>query len=67
MFQADIQKLLNGEEVKLPTYNFLSGEKEWNHDPIKIDDKTVLVIEGLHALNPEVLKDLKDQTFRLYI
>jgi len=67
MFQADIQKLLNGEEVKLPTYNFLTGEKEWNHDPIKIDDKTVLVIEGLHALNPEVLKDLKDQTFRVYI
>ena len=67
MFENDVRRLLNGEEVKLPTYNFINGEKEWNNDPIKIDEQTVLVIEGLHALNPEVLNNLKDQTFRVYI
>ncbi len=63
-----LNKLLNHEEVKLPRYNFAIGEKEFNNKPVKIDDKTIIIIEGNHALNPKLLHNINEQqVYKIYV
>ena len=57
LFESSIEKLLKNEEVMLPTFNFVLGKKEYNNK-VKIDNDTILLIEGIHALNPEVLDNI---------
>ena len=60
--------LLQGEEVPMPTFNFLVGEREYRGDSLKLHDNDVLVIEGIHGLNPVVSEQLPDDSkFRIYI
>ena len=52
LFNQQMVALLKGEEVKLPYYNFLTGEREWGHyDPLAITPKQPIIIEGIHGLN----------------
>ena len=53
-FNRDLNKLLNGEKVKIPTYNFILGKSEYIDEPMELGDKEVLIIEGLHALNNDL-------------
>ena len=53
LFNEHLTRLLNNEEVLLPTYNFIKGKKEFNKT-LKLGKKDIIVIEGLHALNPEL-------------
>ena len=53
-FHSCIQALLNGESVKLPNYSFGSGSTESYSPPIRLLDDQILIIEGIHALNPEI-------------
>ncbi len=53
-FNADLEALLRGEEVALPTYNFATGEREYRGNTVRITPGTVLLIEGIHGLNPEL-------------
>ncbi len=46
--------LLRGEEVELPRFNFTLGKKEYKGDKLRIDKHTILILEGIHALNPEL-------------
>lgn len=48
----DLRGLIAGEEVALPTFNFLTGKREYNGETLQLEAETVLVIEGIHALNP---------------
>ena len=57
LFNKHIKELLNGEEVILPTYDFVSGSKIYTNTPIKLENNEVLVIEGLHAINPNLFFD----------
>ena len=69
LFNEVLNKLLNGETVQMPRYNFLEGQKEFSEDhTLTITDSDCLVIEGLHGLNPELLKlvDL-DVVYKIYI
>ncbi len=67
-FNQDMYRLLQGEEVAMPTFNFLIGEREYKGDTLQLHDNDVLVIEGIHGLNPEVSKELPDDSkFRIYI
>ena len=68
LFNQCLSDLLEGKEVSMPTYNFLIGEKEFKKEPLKIGSDDVLVIEGLHALNPNLmtLKDT-DVIYKVYI
>lgn len=67
LFEETIQKLLNQEEVTIPTYNFILGEKEFNRK-MKIDNDDILLIEGIHALNPKVLEHIsKDIKSTIYL
>ena len=67
LFEEKIEKLLNKEEVELPTYNFILGKKEYN-TKTKIEDDTIILIEGIHALNPKVLENIpKDKKAKVYL
>lgn len=69
LFRAHLQKLLTGEEVTLPCFNFKSGKRQWQEKPMRLDEDAVVIVEGLHALNPVLMpKDLDEQlVFKLYV
>jgi uridine kinase len=69
LFRQDMQKLLAGEEVELPTFNFKTGCREWHGHKLKLQKETVIIVEGLHALNPAMLPQEVDPNmiFRMYI
>ena len=67
LFNENVDKLLNGEEIIAPVYNFLTGEPEYKL-PMKLGKNDVLVIEGIHALNPEILKNIpRSRKYKMYI
>ena len=60
--------LLAGKETKLPTFNFVTGCKEFNNPPIKIDEKTIILMEGLHCLNDDMVPDVDPSTkYKVYL
>lgn len=68
LFNDCMTRLLNGEEVVLPTFNFKTGHKEYNSAPKKLGPNDVLVIEGIHCLNPKMTAGLSDENkFKIYI
>ncbi|MDR3118943.1 MAG: nucleoside kinase [Mediterranea sp.] len=68
LFNNQLTALLRGEEVKLPTFNFTTGKREYRGDTLKIDRNTILILEGIHALNPELTPYVDDAgKFRIYV
>ena len=68
LFRSDMAKLLAGEEINLPTFNFQLGKKEYKGKKLKLNDGDVLVAEGIHALNPQMTVGLPDDSkFKIYI
>lgn len=68
LFRSDMAKLLAGEEINLPTFNFQLGRKEYKGKKLKLNDGDVLVAEGIHALNPQMTVGLPDDSkFKIYI
>ncbi len=69
LFSEHLSDLLDGKEVEIPYFNFKSGKREWRGHKMRLEDKSVIIIEGLHALNPQLLpKDLNKQLiFRLFV
>ncbi len=68
LFNKDLTELLEGKEVVIPTFNFLLGEKEYKREPLKIGNEDILVIEGLHALNPNLMTiDDTSIIYKVYI
>lgn len=66
--QKDLVKLLDGEEVEVPEYNFVTGRREFNGKNLKLGERSVLLIEGLHALNPRLTEKVPDkEKFRIFI
>lgn len=67
-FNKDMRALLNGEEIYLPIFNFKTGKREFSHTPKRLGENDVLVIEGIHCLNPRLTADLRDENkFKIYI
>ncbi|MCM1157308.1 MAG: nucleoside kinase [Bacteroidales bacterium] len=67
-FNEDVMKLLNGEEVAMPTFNFLIGKREYKGNTMKLARNDVLVIEGIHGLNPKMSEQLPEESkFKIYI
>ncbi len=67
-FNESLTKILAGEEVELPYYNFIKGEREYNGNKLKLTPQMVLVIEGTHALNPLLTSQVADgDKFRIYV
>lgn len=68
LFNQQLQALLRGEEVELPFFNFTTGRKEFRGEKLRIDPNTILVLEGIHALNPDLTPDIPDQKkFKVYV
>lgn len=69
LFGQHLQALLSGEIVELPSFNFLTGKREWRGHKMRLTENTVIIVEGLHALNPVLLPDdlPGDAVFRLYV
>ena len=67
-FNADLNALLAGEEVKLPTYNFELGRRVYKGKTLKLTNRSVLLIEGIHGLNPELTKEIDARMkFMIYV
>lgn len=67
-FNEDLQNLLAGQKVQLPTYNFITGEREYNKPFMQLDDDEVLVIEGIHGLNDSLTERVPaENKFKIYI
>lgn len=68
LFNSDMSRLLKGEEVEIPTFNFTIGKKEYKGKKMKLNKGDVLVAEGIHALNPKMTSGLPDDSkFKVYI
>ena len=69
LFAQQLEALLAGQEVELPTFNFKRGRREWQGHKLRLHPDTVIIVEGLHALNPVLLPKGLDATqiFRLYV
>ena len=67
LLNEQMNALLRGEEVELPRYNFQKGLSEWSGKKLRLKGNEVLVVEGIHALNPELTAQIpKEQKFRIY-
>ena len=69
LFGRQMVQLLNGEEVELPSFNFKTGKREWRGHKLSLAGDSVVIVEGLHALNPVLLPEGFDfdRVFRLYV
>ena len=67
-FNQQLQALLKGEEVELPRFNFTTGKREWSGKRLKVDDNMILILEGIHALNPELTTHIPTESkFKIYV
>ena len=68
LFNENLSKLLLGESVKFPKYNFMTGLREFYKGEVKMTDKSIFLIEGLHALNEELTKDIDEKyKYKIYL
>ncbi len=68
LFNDTLNRLLNKEEVSLPTFNFASGKKEFNGNIIKLKENSIVLIEGLHALNDDLLPRIDNRLkYKIYL
>ena len=68
LLEDHLLRLMQGERVEIPEYNFVTGKREWNGKKLKLSNDSVLIIEGIHALNPLLTKKVPDTAkFKIYI
>ena len=68
LLEDHLLRLMQGEKVEIPEYNFVTGKREWNGKKLKLSNDTVLIIEGIHALNPLLTKKIPDSLkYKIYI
>ena len=68
LFNDHLTRLINGEEVSIPTYNFIKGKGEYLGNRIMLNNDDILIIEGLHAVNEDLTKAVaKDRKYKVYI
>ena len=68
LLEDHLLRLMQGEKVEIPEYNFVTGKREYNGKRLKLSGDTVLIIEGIHALNPLLTKKIPDDLkYKIYI
>ena len=68
LFEDHILKLMKGEKVELPFYNFVSGMSEYRGNFLKMDENSILIVEGIHGLNPELTSHIPSENkFLIYV
>lgn len=68
LFNDHLTRLMNGEEVEIPTFNFKTGLREFNGHRVKVDSTQPLILEGIHALNEELTRSIpREKKFKIYV
>lgn len=68
LFNKHLNLILQGEEVEMPEFNFIKGEREWNGKMMKLPKNGVIIVEGIHALNPILTSHIYEKyKFKIYI
>jgi uridine kinase len=69
LFRENLKDLLAGKPVEIPTFSFLTGRRQWNGHIMQLTRDTVVIVEGLHGLNPSLLPEgvPSDKIFRMYV
>ena len=69
LFRAHLKMLLSGNEVELPVFDFITGKRQWRDHKLKLQTETVIIVEGLHGLNPLLLPDDLDESliYKFYV
>lgn len=68
LFRQQVADLLDGKTVSLPFYNFETGKREFRGETLKLEKDTVVILEGLHALNPELMPNIpREATFKIFV
>ena len=69
LFREQISALIAGEEVEIPTFNFKTGKREWRGHKMRLNEKSVIIVEGLHAMNHALLPSELDSSliFKMYV
>ena len=68
LLEDHLTRLMKGERVEIPEYNFSTGKREWNGKKLKLAGDTLLIIEGIHALNPLLTQQIEDSLkYKIYI
>ena len=63
-----LQRLIAGESVEIPRYDFITGTRQWHEKPLQLDERSILIMEGIHGLNPRLTPSLDaDMTFKIYL
>ena len=63
-----LRRLAAGESVEIPRYDFISGKRQWHEKPLRLSDRSILILEGIHALNPRLTPGIpNDKKFKIYI
>ena len=67
-FNDHLQRLERGESVDIPRYDFITGTRQWHNNPLKLDDRSVLIVEGIHGLNPALTPSVPEsRKFKIYV
>ncbi|MFA6862902.1 MAG: nucleoside kinase, partial [Dysgonamonadaceae bacterium] len=68
LFEENMLALMQGIEVEQPTYNFVTGKREYRDNRLKIDPNDIIIVEGIHALNPELTAKIPpEKKFMVYV
>ena len=69
LFRSNISDLLAGRETALPSFNFLTGKREWSGQLLKLEGNSVIIVEGIHGLNPQMVPKnvAENEIFKLYV
>ncbi len=63
-----LQRLTAGESVDIPRYDFITGTRQWHNSPLTLDERSILIIEGIHGLNPRLTPSIPDSAkFKIYV
>ena len=64
----DLSRLIAGESVEIPRYDFITGTRQWHEQPLQLTDRSILIMEGIHGLNPKLTPALSDDIkFKIYL
>lgn len=67
-FNKDLNDILDGKEVELPSYNFELGQRQYKGNRIRLEENSILLIEGIHGLNPELTSHIEERMkYRVYV
>ena len=64
----DLRRLTEGQSVEIPRYDFITGTRQWHEHPLQLNERSVLIMEGIHGLNPKLTPALSDDIkFKIYL